>query len=472
MNYIDAVNFLLSLPDMERRSRGPQARTMSLDTMKALLKVLGSPEKGRCTVHVTGSKGKGSTSAFIASALAMDYSTMLYSSPHLHSYRERICADLHPISEHDFANGIEKIMSDVIDVHDSDDGPISTFGAMTALYFELCRQKKINWQVVEVGLGGLWDATNVFEETDLVVITAISLEHTNILGNSAAEIAANKGAIIKPGSLVVVAQQNNPEVLPVIADICSRQGARLIDVASEYRIESSHVTAQGQWFELNSKKHGRRTFKLSMLGEHQLKNASTAIAAMDALHEHKAVSIRELDHAIERVFVPGRMEILSKAPYVVLDGAHNGDSAKALVSALKRHVTSLPTGNPEDEKVIFVLGSNSDKDIKSILEALNPLASKIIACSSASEKAMPVSKIAEVAAEIGIENFETTLNCEAALRRASELSENKHIVCVTGSLYLVAEARQLFLGPNPQWSLERDLGRPAKKATRATLAQP
>lgn len=457
---------------MERRSRGPQARTMSLDTMKSLLKVLGSPEKGRCTVHVTGSKGKGSTSAFIASALAMDYSTMLYSSPHLHSYRERICADLHPIDEQDFASGIETIMSDVIDVHDSDDGPISTFGAMTALYFELCRKKKIEWQIVEVGLGGLWDATNVFEETDLVVITAISLEHTNILGNSAAEIAANKGAIIKPGSLVVVAQQNDPAVLPVIAEICSRQGARLIDVACEYRIESSHVTAQGQWFELNSKKHGRRTFKLSMLGEHQLKNASTAIAAMDALHEHKAVSVRELDFAIERVFVPGRLEILSKSPYVVLDGAHNGDSAKALVSGLQRHVTSLPTATPGNEKVIFVLGSNSDKDIKSILQALSPLASKIIACSSASEKAMPVSRIAEVAAETGIENFETTVNCETALRRALELAQNTHIVCVTGSLYLVAEARQFFLGPNPNWSLERSLDRAALKSSRATLAQP
>lgn len=472
MNYIDAVNFLLSLPDMERRSRGPQARTMSLETMKSLLKVLGSPEKGRRTVHVTGSKGKGSTSAFIASALAIDHSTMLYSSPHLHGYRERICADLYPISEQDFASGIEKIMSDVIDVHDSDDGPISTFGAMTALYFELCRQKNIDWQIVEVGLGGLWDATNVFEETDLVVITAISLEHTTILGHSAAEIAANKGAIIKPGSLVAVAQQNNPEVLPVIADICSRQGAHLIDVGSEYKIESSHVTTQGQWFELNSKKHGRRTFKLSMLGEHQLKNASTAIAAIDALHEQKALPVKELDYAVERVFVPGRMEILSKSPYVVLDGAHNGDSAKALVSALQRHITASPVANPENEKVIFVLGSNSDKDVKAILEALQPLALRIIACASASEKAMPVSKIAELAAEIGIDNFETTLNCETALRRASQLSENKHVVCITGSLYLVAEARQQFLGPNPNWSLERSLDRSASRASRASLAQP
>lgn len=422
--------------------------------MKLLLKELASPHLGRRTVHVTGSKGKGSTSAFIASALAMKYSTMLYSSPHLHSYRERICADLHPIGEADFANGIEKIMPKVIEVHDSEQGPISTFGAMTSLFFELCKEKEIDWQIVEVGLGGLFDATNVFERTDLVVITAISLEHTSILGNSSAEIAANKGGIIKPGSIVVLAEQNDPEVLPVIQGICERLGARLLNVGAEYKIEKSQVTAGGQSFDLISKRFGRRTFNIRMLGEHQLRNACTAIAAIDALSELESViSEPELAQAIERVFVPGRMEILAKSPYVVLDGAHNGDSASALVSALERHLPVV-SSTSASKQFVFVLGVNSDKDIKSILQALEPAAGRIIACHSASEKAMPVDKIAETALSLGISKFESSTSCAAALKRAYELSAGKTPICVTGSLYLVAEAREQLLGANPKWSLE------------------
>jgi dihydrofolate synthase/folylpolyglutamate synthase len=459
MNYIDAVNFLLCLPDMERRSRGPQARTMSLETMKLLLADLNFPQRGRRTVHVTGSKGKGSTSAFVASALAMNHSTLLYTSPHLHSYRERICEDLHPIAESDFANGVERIMPTVIGVHDGDYGPVSTFGAMTSLFFELCRQKQIEWQVVEVGLGGLLDATNVFDQTDLVVITAISLEHTSILGNTAAEIAANKGAIIKPGSIVVLAEQNDPQVLPVIKDICVQQGARLIDVEAEYQIKSSKVTNQGQSFELHSKKLGMRSFKLQMLGEHQLRNATTAIAAIDALLEGEASLVaRELSVAVERVFVPGRMEIVERAPYVILDGAHNGDSASALVEALGRHVpASTAKGASAKNGYVFVLGVNSDKDIKSILEALAPVSVAIVACCSASEKAMPLEKISEVADSLGVKNFDTRSNCSDALRRARELADGKQSICVTGSLYLVAEARELLLGPKPSWSLEANV---------------
>ena len=445
---------------MERRSRGPQARTMSLDTMKTLLAELGNPQRGRRTVHVTGSKGKGSTSAFIASALAMSHSTLLYSSPHLHSYRERICQDLHPISEADFVSGLENTMAAVQRVHLGDQGPVSTFGAMTALYFELCRSKSIQWQIVEVGLGGLYDGTNVFEQTDLVVITAISLEHTSILGSTAAEIAANKGGIIKPGSIVVLAEQNDPQVLPVIEEICRKQGANLINVAAEYRVSSSKVTAQGQSFELSSSKQGTRTFHLQMLGEHQLQNASTAIAALDALCQ-KALKLseRDLQTAVERVFVPGRMEIASRSPLVVLDGAHNGDSASALVSALERHVPSNRKQGTSASQYVFVLGANSDKNIKSILQAIEPNAACIIACCSQSEKAMPVERIGEVAKELGIECFEASSSCEDALQRAKAICAQSPpaeplAICVTGSLYLVAEAREILLGANPQWSLE------------------
>jgi dihydrofolate synthase/folylpolyglutamate synthase len=191
MNYSESVEYLLALPDMERFSTGSSARSMTLAAMLSLLGVLGNPEMNRKTVHVTGSKGKGSTSAMLASLLSRVAPTSLYSSPHLHSYCERICFDLMPCSEELFAAGVSEIAPAVTAVHQGEEGPISTFGAMTALFFHLGKLRQMVWQVVEVGMGGTFDATNVFAQKELVVITPISLEHTKILGNTTLEIGAH-----------------------------------------------------------------------------------------------------------------------------------------------------------------------------------------------------------------------------------------------------------------------------------------
>ena len=153
MNYNEATNFLLDLPDMERNSHGNLARTMSLECMRSLLQRLGDPQLGRMTAHITGSKGKGSTSAMLSAMLAAEHSCSLYTSPHLHSYRERICLNCKPVGENEFANGVSEIKDIVLSQHESDYGPVSTFGAMTSLFFLLNRKHQMQWQVVEVGMG-------------------------------------------------------------------------------------------------------------------------------------------------------------------------------------------------------------------------------------------------------------------------------------------------------------------------------
>lgn len=445
MKYNEATDFLLELPDMERSQRGARARTMSLEAMKSLLKRLGNPELGRCTVHVTGSKGKGSTSVFLASMLGASSSTSLYTSPHLHSYRERICLDLNPLSPGEFAAGVASIKDAVTAEHLGAAGPISTFGAMTALFFNLSRTHRAKWQVVEVGMGGLHDASNVFDRKELVIITAISLEHTNMLGKSTLEIAENKAGIIRPNSIVVLAPQKDRAVADLIRRKCAEQGAALIEVASQYKIIPEAFDGHEQNLALSSACQGTRRFKLKMLGEHQLANAATAIAAVDALHDRFALlSQADMNEALQSVFVPGRLELVNDVPRVVIDGAHNGESAAALVSSLKRHF--------KVQGAVFVVGVNSDKNIREILEAIKPVCSKLVITRSSNEKAMDPLIIAELARSLGLE-FKLIDSAPEALEQAMQAAGEDGLVCATGSLYLVAEVREYFLGAEPSWSL-------------------
>lgn len=437
MNYQESIEYLLSLPDMERRSRGDGARTMSLEAMHALLAELGNPHLNRPTIHVTGSKGKGSTSNFISGILASaGITNSLYTSPHLHAYTERICFDLKPCSEQDFAQGVSEIQAAINKVHQGELGPISTFGAMSALFFQLTREHNLDWQIVEVGMGGLFDATNVFEKTDIVIITAVSLEHTTILGDTAAAIAENKAGIIRPGSTVVLAEQKDPQVLPIIEHRCAELGARLVNVAKEYKIEEGQIRKDQQTFRLSGKS-GVRDFSLSMLGAHQLANAATAIAVADVIAEREpALKEHVIKFGLAEVVVPGRLEATATAPHIVLDGAHNGESARALAAGLKRHFSF--------DRLFVVLGVNSDKNIEEILEAFSNDASELIITRSQSEKAMDTQKIATAAKNKELK-FQMADSAQIALQRASALASSNDLICVTGSLYLVGEARELLL---------------------------
>ena len=281
MNYQQAIDYIQSFPDSERGLSGVKPSRnlkMPLSAMKEFLQGLGNPQNSAKTIHITGSKGKGSTATFITSILkAAGLKTVLFTSPHIHSYQERIAFDLKPISKEVFAQGIEYLQP-FIDQFEKQGQPISTFGILTALYFHLVREggslpagelvgadfvppagamdgrtccapaNLPNWQIVEVGLGGKDDVTNVFEAKEAVIITPISLEHTAILGSSRSVIAENKAGIITPGCLVVLAPQADPEVVAVVKKICAQKEAKLIEVAENYHVLDYKDKNTGQAF--------------------------------------------------------------------------------------------------------------------------------------------------------------------------------------------------------------------------------
>lgn len=436
LSYEQALEFALSFPDMERFATGPQSRVMSLECMRSLLARLDHPQNDRLTVHVTGSKGKGSTAHFIASVLgASGLRTALYTSPHLHCYRERISIAGRPVAPAVFSAGVEAISSAVRAEHDGPLGPVSTFGVMTSLFFHAARASGADCQVVEVGLGGTFDGTNVFATKEVAVFTPISLEHTKILGATPAEIARSKAGIITPGCTVVLARQNDPEVKAVIAEHCLAAGADLVCVDECYAVEEVKLAHECQSFLLTGP-FGPRRLKIAMLGAHQLDNAAAAAAAVDALAKRGlAVSEHDLRAGLASVAVPGRLEVLSRAPLVVVDGAHNGESMQALCRAIPESFSY--------KRCIAVLGVHQDKDLPGMLAALTPLADRLVCTRSRSARAASAEAILAAAGPLGHHGYLSGSVAEA-LELAAALARSGDLILVTGSLSVVAEAREAF----------------------------
>ncbi len=440
MEYNEALDYLLSLTDMERGFQASPNPTMNVESMRSLLARLNDPQRGRPTVHVTGSKGKGTTAAMIAGILQRGgNSVALFTSPHLHSFTERIAIGGDSISPEEFAAGLSAIKDSVEAERASVHGDVSTFGVLTALFFWLVRAQipRVDWQVVEVGLGGTFDATNVIDPPEVAVITPISLEHTAILGNTPAEIAKDKSGIIKPGSTAVVAPQRDPAVLEVVGERCAKVGAKLIDVASLYQYEVLEKFPFGQSFRLIGPE-GERTMRTPMLGTHLVQNAATAVATAEAIRARGfPMSEQAIVDGIAHVRVPGRIEVMGQRPLIIADGAHNGESAAALAVALREYF--------EWRRCFFIIGCTKDKDVREMGFKLAKLAELIVCTRFNNPRSMdPYQMIQEIGflgpAAVAEESVGDAL--DTALSHASE----EDLVCVTGSLYVVAEAREHILG--------------------------
>jgi dihydrofolate synthase/folylpolyglutamate synthase len=440
VDYGDAIEYLLSFTDLERGVQKSASPTQSLASVRSLLSRLNSPQSGRHTVHVTGSKGKGTTAAMIAGILERaERRVTLYSSPHLHAYTERIAINGDHVSTEEFAAAHTGVQPAIEAERNSVHGDVSTFGILTALFFWLTRAQvpRIEWQVVEVGLGGTWDATNVFDSPDIAVITPISLEHTAILGSTTTEIATDKAGIIKAGCVCVLAPQRDPAVVEVIRARCAEVGAQLVNVAESYTIEPLEHFIYGQSFRVSGP-NGEHLLRTPMLGRHQLDNAATAVAVAEAIRSRgHELPDRAIADGIAFTRLPGRMEVMGQKPLIVGDGAHNGESAGVLADALKQYF--------EWKRCFFVLGTMRDKDVRSIGFKLAKLADLIVCTRFQSPRAMdPFVMIQEVGflgpAAVAEESVSDAL--DTALSHATE----RDLVCVTGSLYVVAEARERILG--------------------------
>jgi len=449
MDYPHALHFLLSLSDWERLPAAlgttavvqpREAARFNLERVRSLLARLGDPHLGRRTIHVAGSKGKGSVAAMIASVLrAAGVNAGLYTSPHLHRMTERIAVDGEAISPDDFGRLTEPLRTAVAAENaDGARGQVTTFEALTALAFLYFRERAVQWQVLEVGLGGRLDATNVVEEKAVCVITPISLEHTAVLGKTVGQIAAEKAAIITPRATVVMGLQRQ-SAAEVIRRACAERGARLLEVAQACALTRQGFSPEGQDFRLRTPR-GTYGFRVPLLGRHQLENAATAVLALESLADHGlAIPEAALRRGLQEVRWPARLEIVRRRPLVVLDGAHNVASVQRLCQALEEYLSY--------SRAIVVAGFSADKDIGAIAGELErlPRLAQVIATRSPHPRAAPADAVAAAFLE---REIATTWeeDVPAALEVALSLAAPEDMVCVMGSLFVAAEARRHILG--------------------------
>ncbi|MEE8414407.1 MAG: folylpolyglutamate synthase/dihydrofolate synthase family protein [Dehalococcoidales bacterium] len=426
-----ALDYIYSFIDYEKQPGPRDPDRYDLRRMDELLARLGNPHLKIRTVHVAGSKGKGSVAVMIASALtASGYTTGLFTSPHLHIFNERMRVDGKLISDTEVTTLVKKLKPEVEAVNEKATyGKLTTFEVITALSFAFFELKGADFQVIEVGLGGRLDATNVVRP-EVCVITSISFDHTEALGDTLTEIATEKAGIIKPGCVVVTSPQAD-EVNKVIEDACRNHQVELIKNGSD-------VTWQRLGFDLDRqslKVTGRLdSYELSipLLGQHQLDNATTAVAALEVLSKQDFhISRDSITDGLAQVSWPGRLQVLSRRPLLVVDGAHNPDSARRLKQALEQYF--------DFNRAILIIGTSADKDIAGIVSELLPLFDKVIATHSIHPRAMPTATVVDEFRRQGVE-AQATDDISSALPLALTMAEEKDLICVTGSLFVVAGA--------------------------------
>ena len=448
-DYPSAVDYLLSFADFERSSNvRREAEQFALTRITSLLARLDRPQDGRTTVHVAGSKGKGSTAAMIESiSRAAGLSTGLYTSPDLHGKNERIRLNGEPISEPAFAALVEQLRP-VIDAElEETPGRLSTFEILTAMAFVAFRDHNVDIQIVEVGLGGRLDTTNVFREKSVSVITALSREHTEILGDSIEKIAAEKAGIIAAGAAVaVLGPQRSDASATTVREHAADVPVPLIEVAQRYRWESAgrewlsrdDGRSLGQWFRLTRVDEAGNAadpslFLTPLLGLHQIENAVTAVAVVDALREQGvAISSTAVHNGLATVRWPARLEVLGREPWLVVDCAHNGESVERVLEALPLYF--------DYEQLVAVFGVLGGKDLSSMAQQLQAAAKAIVVTQPDHPRARTTQETA-AAFEQWDGDLRIEAQLEAALRTAGEIAGPNDLVCVLGSLFTAAEAR-------------------------------
>ncbi|HHE70933.1 MAG TPA: bifunctional folylpolyglutamate synthase/dihydrofolate synthase [Chloroflexi bacterium] len=435
MKYHEVLRYLYSLIDYEkRRIERYSPREFKLERMIALLDKLGNPHKAYPTVHIAGTKGKGSVSAMLAGmAQASGLRVGLYTSPHLHTYRERIQLDRVPISREDMTTLVEEIRPVVATVPG-----LTTFEVTTALAFLYFQRKQVDLAVMEVGLGGRLDATNVVIP-EVSVITSLSLDHTALLGDTLDQIAYEKAGIIKSGIPVVTAPQK-PAALKVLQDVADARNASLTVVGRDWTWVAESRSVDGQTVSIRqtsgaSPFTGR--YQVSLLGDFQQENAAVAVATAAVLAQrgHLWATPEAIRHSLASVRWPGRMEVLNREPLLVIDCAHNPYSAQTLVASLKKWFP--------DTSWILIYGASNDKDIRGMLKALLPLSQHVIVTRSYHPRAAAPYTLADLCAELG-HGAEIAVSARRALEQAwHHLTPGRGIIA-TGSIFLAADIREAW----------------------------
>ncbi|MBI3251767.1 MAG: bifunctional folylpolyglutamate synthase/dihydrofolate synthase [Candidatus Omnitrophica bacterium] len=433
MEYARAIEFLDSFTNYEKDPSFRYPEDLKLDRMRALAKELGNPQNAYESVLIAGSKGKGSTAAILSSILRMEnFRVGLYTSPHLLDLRERVQVNGLSINEIRFAEIMGRIRR-ALDTADWRRTPPTTFEILTALAFSYFKEMKVQIAVLEVGLGGLYDSTNI-ANAKAAGLAPISLEHTDKLGKTVAKIAVQKCGVVK-GREVVVSAPQAAEAESVIQKAAEEREARLLRVGKEIRVFEREHGESFQRFDIQTPFGNFHNLELGLLGRHQIDNAAVAIGLAKGLETRTRLKISEI--AVRRGVLdarwPGRMEKFSENPTLILDGAQNAESVKKLILGLQRHF--------HYERLVTVLGVSSDKDLPGILGELSEPAAVLVATQSQNPRALPAKEIARRAEdwkkEIWVEE-----NAREAVEKASALSGPRDLILVTGSLYLVGEIKK------------------------------
>jgi len=416
----------------------PRKTKWTLQPTRALLRALEFKQKFKA-IHVAGTNGKGSVVAFLESVLlAAKLRTGFYSSPHLVRFNERIRANGREVSDAELAALWRKAKPIAGKINRGNKEKISEFEAATATAFKFFESKQCSYAIVECGMGGRLDATNTIKPT-VAAITRISLDHTAELGGTVSKIAREKAAVIKRGcAAAIAAESSGAAALRVIKARCKQQGVPffVVDASrkANVRIEKVKATLNGTEFEVEGSL-GKEKLRTRLLGAHQAENAALAWAAAKILQRGDSrITDAAIKKGVENTRCPGRLEVVSKKPLIVFDGAHNPSGAQALASALKKLWPK--------RKFVLVFAAMRDKDYATVLHTLSPLAKTIVATRVAgNERSASASEIARAARRFCGETL-VEENAATALKKAKTLAGMRGGVLVCGSLYLIGELKQ------------------------------
>lgn len=409
---------------------------LGLDRMEELLRRLGNPQDDLKVIHVAGTNGKGSVSKYLEEGLsACGYKMGLYTSPYIETFNERIRYDGADISDEDLEYYGQKVVSAAeAMVADGLDSP-TEFEVVTAIAFLYFAGRQADITILEVGLGGIGDSTNVVKSPLASVITSISYDHMAQLGSSLAEIAVNKAGIIKTGC-PVIANVPQRDAAKIIARKAYAMGSRLYDI-SGIRAAVSDETPFSQKVSMELYEKSYSDVEISMVGRHQAENLKTALATLEILRKSGAVKLdREaLYEGLKRARQPGRFEVISEDPVVIIDGAHNEAGAQALQETMAQHFAG--------KKILLVAGILADKEIDSIVKFLTKITDHIIVTEPDNPRKLAAEKLAEHVADFGAA-AEVVSDAEAAVHRAKELADGYDVILFAGSLYLIGDVRRLW----------------------------
>ncbi len=446
--YQEALDYIYSFVDYsltKQLTYSPEK--FNLDRMIQLLDLIDNPHKKYPVIHITGTKGKGSVSAFLASILFQaGYKVGLYTSPHLIDYTERIQVNGKPIEKFEFLTVLDELKPAIEKVSE-----ITTFEITTALAMMIFSRQQVDFAVLEVGLGGRLDATNVVDPL-VSVITTVSYDHQAVLGDTLAAIAGEKAGIIKPGRTVVVSNQSS-EAFKVIEQRANELGSPLLCVGRDVYSVSTNHNLDGQRFHIWLPHHQEKMdqfledpddsawhpleFFTPLMGAHQIENAVTAFLTIQTV---RAAGYEVSDQAIEAGFLNVswhcRFEVISRNPLIILDSAHNRDSAQKLRITLDDY---LP-----EKSILLLFGVSEDKDVRGILVDLLPRVSKVVATQTIHPRAMEAASIVKLVHQMG-KPARAILPFQKAFEEITGMAGPNDAVLVAGSIFLAAAAREVWL---------------------------